>query len=151
MIIFSWINAQNIFFTYLIYKIILFGGWIGSRIPGDKKALKWIIFATATEWNEGAIQLMNFWIHVLDRTLNVFYMYWNFMYKIKFWSKVLACLAHEIKGTNFWETLYIVLCERNAKDVSFEWSYHRISTTDYKTFERNLTIFHHLLRERVKS
>ena len=26
MIIFSWINAQNIFFTYLIYKIILFGG-----------------------------------------------------------------------------------------------------------------------------
>ena len=105
MIIFSWINAQNIFFTYLIYKIILFGGWIGSRIPGDKKALKWIIFATATEWNEGAIQLMSFWIHVLDRTLNVFYMYWNFMYKIKFWSKVLACLAHEIKGTNFWETL----------------------------------------------
>ena len=108
MIIFSWINAQNIFFTYLIYKLILFGGWLGSRIPGDKKALKWIIFATATKCdkkNEGAIQLMNFWIHVLDRTINVFYMYWNFMYKIKFWSNVLACLAHEIKGTNFWETL----------------------------------------------
>ena len=47
-----------------------------------------------------ACQSLKFWIHVLDREINIFK---KFHVKIKFWSKV---IEHEIRGTNFWDTLY---------------------------------------------
>ena len=44
--------------------------------------------------------------HVLNRAINIFE---KFHVKIKFWSKVNT--EHEIRGTNFWDTLYISFIE----------------------------------------
>ena len=45
-------------------------------------------------------QLLKFWIHVLDREI---YILWKFHVNINFWPEV---VVHEIRGTNFWDTLY---------------------------------------------
>ena len=87
----------------------------GSCAPGDKKAqsgssvglhalshfMQQRLQNVTKKKNKAkrVCQLLKFWIHVLDREI---YIFWKFHVKIKFWSKV---IVHEIRGTNFWDTL----------------------------------------------
>ena len=71
-------------------------------ICGSTRCIK-LHAATATKCvkkTKRACHLLKFWIHVLNREINIFY---KFHVTIKFWSKF---MAHEIRGTNFWDTLY---------------------------------------------
>ena len=92
----------------------MFGGRSDSCILGDKKTQNessralhstWLISlntATATECDKKAKGDADSWTSehkVLDRVRNIFY---KFHVKIKFSSKG---IAHEIRGTNFWDTL----------------------------------------------
>ena len=108
-------NAQNIFFLQLpkLNKYCL-GVELAAAHQEIKKAqngssvglhavshsmprrLKNVIKKT-----KRSCQLLKFCIQVPDREINIY----KFHVKIKFWSKV---IVHEIRGTNFWDTLYIV-------------------------------------------
>ena len=115
----------------------MLGGWTGSWAPDDKKSSKWstrcisLHDATTTECdkkkktnktkqNKKGVPVTEIWIHVLDREINIFY---KFHVKIMFWSKA---LVHEIRGTNFWDTLYLMqwnLQESNVlPDNFFSWA-----------------------------
>ena len=96
---------------------MLFGGWTGSCAPGDKKAQNGSFVGlhavshfmpqrlqNVIKKTKRACQLLKFWIHVLDREIIIFE---KFHVKIKFRSKV---IVHEIRGMNFWDTLYLWNC-----------------------------------------
>ena len=111
----GWMPKICFFFQLLNLKKILFGGWKGSHVPGDKKAQNgqdhlWLYTMYPTpccngsrmtfvkKKTKGAYQLLTFCIHVLNRAINIL----QFHIKVKFWSKV---IVYEITGMNFWDTL----------------------------------------------
>ena len=66
---------------------------------------QWLQNVVRKQKGHAAYWTSDFYNHVLDIAINIFL---KFHVKIKFWSKV---IVHEIRGTNFWDTLYISFIE----------------------------------------
>ena len=85
--------------AYVAIKKLLKNEYLGLYMLHDLSHSMPPLLQSVKKKTKGVCRLLNFRIHVPDRAIRVFS---KFHVKIKFLSKV---VAHEIRGTNSWDTL----------------------------------------------